>query len=185
MKNTRYTKNMKYKKKPVVVDAYQYNGDIRNADGDIYIPYWMIEAFDNGILNYDFPHGIRQLYVKTLSGILNIEVGDYIIKGINGELYVCKPDIFEETYDAYDEHEVCKVCKSGHLIKQNYVLMSDPPQDVYKCDNCGSSTYSVPASTTYANSDLVEHINRSEPCCPENMGLSLDGFVEFEKTVNE
>lgn len=39
------------------------------------------------------------LKIETLEGIMKVSVGDYIIKGVNGEFYPCKPDIFEKTYE--------------------------------------------------------------------------------------
>lgn len=43
--------------------------------------------------------GSSILRIKTLEGLLNVSDGDYIIKGVQGEFYPCKPDIFEETYE--------------------------------------------------------------------------------------
>lgn len=44
-----------------------------------------------------------ELFIKTLEGIHHASVGDYIIQGVNGEIYPCKPDIFEKTYDEIGE----------------------------------------------------------------------------------
>ena len=44
-------------------------------------------------------NGIKQLRIKTLEGVMDARIGDYIIKGVNGECYPCKPDIFEKTYE--------------------------------------------------------------------------------------
>lgn len=41
----------------------------------------------------------RKIYITTLEGVMTASEGDYIIKGVNGEVYPCKPDIFEKTYD--------------------------------------------------------------------------------------
>ena len=45
---------------------------------------------------------MEKLFVRTLEGNMKAEVGDWIIKGINGELYPCKPDIFDKTYEKVD-----------------------------------------------------------------------------------
>lgn len=42
-------------------------------------------------------------FIKTLEGVHHVSVGDYVIKGVRGELYPCKPDIFEETYEVIEE----------------------------------------------------------------------------------
>lgn len=89
---------MKYRKKPVVIEAFQYDGDFMNQNGEYYVPQWAVEAHENGTLFFEGP----TLKVKTLEGVMVAEVNDYIIKGIKGELYFCKPDIFEATYERID-----------------------------------------------------------------------------------
>ena len=90
----------KYKKKPVVIEAFQYDGDLKGSDGNYYILDWAVKALDSGIMFYkdlgDIP---SELFIKTLEGIHHVSIGDYVIQGVNGELYPCKPDIFEKTYD--------------------------------------------------------------------------------------
>lgn len=88
---------MRYRKKPVVIEAFQYDGDMVNQWGDPYVPAWAIHALeDDGTMYYE---GQGELYIKTLEGIHHVSIGDYIIKGVKGELYPCKPDIFEQTYE--------------------------------------------------------------------------------------
>lgn len=95
---------MKYRKKPIVVEAFQYDGDLKNTDGDYYVPAWAIKAYEDGVLHYEelkqdkLPYG---LFIDTLEGTHHVSVGDYVIKGVKGELYSCKPDIFEESYEVY------------------------------------------------------------------------------------
>lgn len=76
----------KYRKKPVEVDAVQWTGcNIKE-----------IADFTEGemAINKD-----NQLCIFTLEGVHLALVGDYIIKGVKGEFYPCKPDIFEQTYE--------------------------------------------------------------------------------------
>ena len=89
---------MKYRKKPVEIEAFQYDGDFQNSEGTYYIPEWGIEAHKKGILYFDGPN----LKIKTLEGDMKASVGDFIIQGIKGELYACKPDVFEKTYELAD-----------------------------------------------------------------------------------
>lgn len=89
----------KYRKKPVTVEAYQYEGDFISS-GKFITPNWVKEAYDNGTLFYKGVSNIPpELYIKTLEGDMRCDYKDYIIKGVKGELYPCKPDIFEETYE--------------------------------------------------------------------------------------
>lgn len=83
---------MKYRKKPVIIEAIQFQNNVEvitqlsDFIGDtIYVNYE----------NKDNPY----LTIVTLEGDMKASVGDYIIKGVNGEFYPCKPDIFEKTYE--------------------------------------------------------------------------------------
>jgi hypothetical protein len=83
-----------YRKKPVVIEAVQYTGnpgsvsEIRKFVGD------------------DLGFKTNGPYIRTLEGEMTIMLGDYVIKGVNGEFYPCKPDIFEKTYEAVDDPSV-------------------------------------------------------------------------------
>lgn len=87
---------MKYRKKPVVIKAFQYDGDLMASNGKYYVPEWAIVAEKNGIFKFK---GQGDLYITTLEGDMLVSVGDYVIQGVQGELYPCKPDIFEATYE--------------------------------------------------------------------------------------
>lgn len=66
---------------------------------------WEVDEFLGGdtiVISYedaDNPY----MYIETLEGTMKASVGDYIIKGVNGEFYPCKPDIFEKTYEEVAE----------------------------------------------------------------------------------
>ena len=87
---------MKYRRRPVVIEAFQY-------DDKHQIPDWGVDAFRNGTLYHlsVFPFS---LCIRTLKGDIKVSVGDYIIKGVNGELYPCKSDFFEKTYEKVEEN---------------------------------------------------------------------------------
>ena len=94
----------KYRKKPVEIEALQYDGDVKNSDGIYYVPDWAVKALEENVMFYDvldmdYP---CELFIKTLEGIHHVSVGDYVIQGVNGELYPCKPDIFKKTYDSVE-----------------------------------------------------------------------------------
>ena len=88
---------MKYRKKPVVIEAFQLGVDP--------IPDWFMDKVtsDDVIL-----HGASSGFehyddinadIKTLEGVMHAYFGDFIIQGVKGELYPCKHDIFEATYE--------------------------------------------------------------------------------------
>lgn len=87
---------MRYVKKPVEIEAFQYNGDLKGRDGKYCVPTWAAAADVNGVFVW---RGQGDLYIKTLEGDMLVTPGDYVIKGVQGELYPCKPDIFEMTYE--------------------------------------------------------------------------------------
>lgn len=78
----------KYRKKPVIVEAVIWTGN--NLEE-------IKELAKNAVEHIIFVD--NNLYIETLEGNMNVSVGDYIIKGIAGEFYPCKPDIFKETYE--------------------------------------------------------------------------------------
>lgn len=98
---------MKYRKKPIIIEAFQYDGDLINSKGEYYIPDWAIKAHEEGILAYgletDEEFSFCDLFIETPEGIMRVGVGDYVIQGVNGEIYPCKPDIFEKSYDKVEE----------------------------------------------------------------------------------
>lgn len=77
-----------YRKKPVVIEAWQ------NTAGSLW-PDWMSGCGE------DIGHGPQgTILIHTLEGLMEAQVDDWIIKGIKGEIYPCKPDIFAATYEA-------------------------------------------------------------------------------------
>ena len=89
---------MKYKKKPIIIDAIQFDGlnleEIKLFVGDNIIYDIIDTAWQVG---KGRPHILMK--IKTLEGDMNVSEMDYIIKGVNGEFYPCKPDIFYKTYE--------------------------------------------------------------------------------------
>ena len=93
---------MKYRKKPVVIEAFKYEGSasLKTTEKEGKMPYFIFEAFENDFLAYNSE---EELLVSTLEGIMRVSAGDYIIQGVNGEIYPCKPDIFEKTYEKVEK----------------------------------------------------------------------------------
>ena len=85
-----------YRKKPVVVEAHKLDHDDLWCNEDADHPDWLQDAVDGGIV---YLRG-GQTYIRTLEGYHIASDGDFIIQGIKGELYPCKPDIFAATYEA-------------------------------------------------------------------------------------
>ena len=95
---------MKYKKKPVVIDALQWTGLNLTEIMDFVGKDLIIETYNTKYQAGATPLAAG-LKIRTLEGDMNISVGDYIIKGVQGEFYPCKPDIFKETYEPAKDDE--------------------------------------------------------------------------------
>jgi hypothetical protein len=83
-----------YRKKPVVIEAVRYDG---STSCKYAIRQWMRTGefhYDGGTRDYG------SMLLDTLEGVMEAKPGDYIIKGVAGEFYPCKPDIFEATYES-------------------------------------------------------------------------------------
>ncbi len=85
---------MKFRKKPVEVEAWQFTKETKD------------QVFNNITCNH-YPGfdvmGEPIIIIETLEGKMIAQIGDWIIKGVNGEFYPCKPDIFEKTYEALED----------------------------------------------------------------------------------
>ena len=82
----------KYRKKPVVIEAFQWTG----------LPQTYPNWIDAATLVQD-DSGRVCMELKTLEGVMLARPGDWIIRGVKGEVYPCKPDIFEATYEPVKE----------------------------------------------------------------------------------
>ena len=91
---------MKFRKKPVVVDAVQVTDEW--FDGDHPNPLHPISTPEGPLI---IDSTMRQIRVGTLEGIMIAHTGDWIITGVKGEHYPCKPDIFEMTYEPVPDKE--------------------------------------------------------------------------------
>ena len=77
---------MKYRKKPVIIEAVRWTGSITPEMEDL---LGEVKVLPKG----------SSLLIPTMEGVMEARRGDYIIRGVNGELYPCKPDIFKKTYE--------------------------------------------------------------------------------------
>ena len=84
----------KYRKKPVVIEAFQLGQAA---------PSWLNDAIGTGGVTvhatFEAPTTLAYALIRTLEGEMRANLGDWIIRGVKGELYPCKPDIFAEIYD--------------------------------------------------------------------------------------
>lgn len=96
---------MKYRKKPVVIEAIEWTGEnlfdvITFTDKK---PDLNLMVAQDGWDRYSDLVKREGLKIYTLEGVMDASIGDFIIRGVQGELYPCKPDIFKATYEAVTE----------------------------------------------------------------------------------
>ena len=142
----------KFVKKPVVIEAIQYDGanitEIENFVG-VKLPTVWLSVDDT------------QVVIPTLEGDMKASKGDYIIKGIKGEFYTCKPDIFKSTYNVVEDNNgilsegekrvrtsfnvsaLKTVDTTKQLMAEAINLLSRDQNDVasYYYDNCNTTQY--------------------------------------------
>jgi len=80
---------MKYRKKPVLVNAIQFKDNEKESNFTQVVEFIGTKCFLSG----------NKMFIATLEGLMEVSPNDYVIKGVKGEFYPCKPDIFELTYE--------------------------------------------------------------------------------------
>lgn len=105
----------KYRKKPVVIEAEQAPLHPEAGDADSIVDYVerciALAEWCGGVSHMmrneedrpDDPEYVNHILISTLEGDMKALPGDYIIRGVSGEFYPCKPDIFEKTYEPVEE----------------------------------------------------------------------------------
>lgn len=105
-----------FRKKPIVIEAFQMTRERRSDNRDW--PEWLNAAWNEAwptvgaVSCQEYPNsdGTDPLVISTLEGLMTVSWDDWIIRGVKGELYACKPDIFSATYDA-----VAPPCDNAHV----------------------------------------------------------------------
>ena len=88
---------MKYRKKPVIIEAFRWTGGEDQTED----PEWAVEAMRRQEIWFRWGNPVV-LVIHTLEGDMVAQPGDWVIQGVKGEIYPCKPDIFEATYEAVE-----------------------------------------------------------------------------------
>lgn len=100
----------KFRKKPVVIEAIQWTGDNQLEFIDFFGDIDGVVATSRN----------KYMEISTLEGVMRANPGDWIIKGVKGEFYPCKPDIFQQTYEPTDPTE-CPDIISGAIDRKGGV----------------------------------------------------------------
>lgn len=155
---------MKFVKKRVVIEAVHWDGNKVSETPD-----WILEALNSEVL-------VRfgdKVQVRTLEGVMTASPRDYIIRGVDGELYPCKPDIFEKTYEKVEEGkesenlnfgEVIEILKQGGLVRR-------------KGWN-GKGLFVIKQVPAHIESDVIPRM-QSLPQSAKDRILKGKGFVDY------
>ena len=90
---------MKYRKRPVIIEALELRWDNWNEMCD----FAGVGRLEDGKPCGEIDAKVLKLFIPTLEGLMTATQGDFIIRGIQGEYYPCKPDIFEATYEKVED----------------------------------------------------------------------------------
>lgn len=85
----------KFRKKPVVIEAAYWNGTEEST-------FEVMSFCNSDDVFHVMGKDVEFIEIQTLEGRMRADIGDWIIRGIKGELYPCKPEIFVQTYDPAD-----------------------------------------------------------------------------------
>lgn len=94
----------RFKKKPLVIEAFEWTGNAYQAED----PIWIKDALAKPLNEVGAAHIVKDdedgaiLRIHTPEGILSAKPGDWVIRGIAGEIYPCKPSVFDATYESVD-----------------------------------------------------------------------------------
>lgn len=87
---------MKFKKKPVEIEAVRVSDLLKAAASNWKeLPTWVRTSYEQG----DIVFGSGRIFIHTSEGEVQAEIGDWVIRGVRGEIYPCKPDVFSMTYE--------------------------------------------------------------------------------------
>ena len=104
-----------YRKKPVTIEAVQFDGLNPTELKDFVGENCEVKIYDN-----DVTPPVARIVIHTLEGDMEVSKGDYVIKGVKGEFYPCKPDIFEQTYESVEtqkELEEALKCAIADVVR--------------------------------------------------------------------
>lgn len=109
---------MKYRKQPVVIDAIQFVGGAANRLA--VLEFTGVSAPNAGTIYWrsNVENDVGEIVIRTLEGDMIASLGDWIIRGVEGEIYPCKPSIFAATYDCVPDPtpEQLAARKSGEML---------------------------------------------------------------------
>lgn len=109
-----------YRKKPVTIEAVQFDGLNPTEIKDFVGENCEVEIYDNEVTP-----PVARIVIHTLEGDMEVSKGDYVIKGVKGEFYPCKPDIFERTYESEKPDKILGEAAEEYIKKERFRIMTE------------------------------------------------------------
>lgn len=183
----------KFRKKPVVIEAMQWKyctPELEEWIGDS-----LVSEEREGI-------GVMGYWIKTLEGNMMISTGDWIIKGVNGEFYPCKPDIFEKTYEAeefsidktfeefwkgivYDEQGNLNLDQIKKELHDYHYMLEQVPKVYCAITNSTLSYPNYPAETVISVYEAcLNEVVEQEVKEIVNNPISNDSLIPIQSLIN-
>lgn len=163
---------MKYRKKSVVIEAIQLKIDnfdeVCDFMGGTPVPKHNPNFGVDEHGNTNEPY--LGVYIETLEGKMLASYGDYIIKGVNGEFYPCKPDIFEKTYDKADSVSAMSFGDAIEVLKQGGAIR--------RIGWNGKGMFVIKQVPAHIESDIIPKM-QSLPQSAKDLILKGKGFIDY------
>ena len=160
---------MKYKKKPVIIDAIQWTGGNMVEIADFAKGFAKFDEIRQGDSENKIP-AQYDLSIQTLEGTMQASRGDYIIKGVNGEFYPCKPDIFEKTYEKADSLSAMDFGDAIEVLKQGGAIRRSGWN--------GKGLFVVKQIPAHIESDVIPKM-QSLPQAAKDRIMQTKGFIDY------
>jgi hypothetical protein len=176
----------RFTKRPVTIDAILASEILDGVGSGRFsvksedrIALWVVEAFERGVMGFE----LDAVLINTPEGQMRGERADWIIRGVKGELYPCKPDIFAATYDVAKEPRSWET--HGVRVTEGASTNVGRPEDfvqpwaVYRCDQAGADeACGIIEQGILGKRDVVSDTNREE-CCHHMRLLDANRIVEL------
>lgn len=160
---------MKYRKKPLIIDAIKWTGGNMVEIADFAKGFAKFDEIRQGDAENKIP-AQYDLSIQTLEGTMQASLGDYIIKGVNGEFYPCKPDIFEKTYEKADSSSAMDFGDAIEVLKQGGAIRRSGWN--------GKGLFVVKQIPAHIESDVIPKM-QSLPQAAKDRIMQTKGFIDY------
>jgi hypothetical protein len=159
-----------YRKKPVVIQAFKWGTDV--------VPDWW-----KNLEGTTLQPSTGSAFIPTLEGTMEAKVGDYIIQGVQGEVYPCKPEIFAETYEPVEDEEDPEKPDREYLTYEAAVALLPDGDTIHTFVNPAGG---MMVGADWSRESVLDLLKTGKPELSGEMATSMGhGIVAWRKIVND